>query len=441
MNIKRSLIYTVPVLASFAALTAAVWGRGKAEQAARYERIADEYVCATVNSCSRCAQELSDSVNELSVSLSKLRVISGREGRILALEDIVRESSEASAYLSRLPRSQVETMELAGFLTRAGDYARTLSRKLLFGGELDPEDFSQLEKELGSCAALDAELTRRIASGEMPVGTEEFDYYDIGGDAADEPSEPEYPVLIYDGPFSESTEKLVPLGVTGEEADEQAALARARELFGGDVRFDGMTSGRIPTYDFTDGRGGSIALTVRGLHVLSYMAEPSGSAEGVPDDAEYQKLLRAARAFLEKLGYSGMTPTYAQFCGGEALFSFVWESGGVLVYNDLVKAAVDRETLEPCGLDAQNWLFSHRERHIPAPAIDEAQARLSVHEGLRVASCRLALIPLSPQTEALCWEVRGTLEDSEYIVCINAQNAREEQVFIVISDENGQSTV
>ena len=441
MNIKRSLLYAVPVLASFAALTAAVWGRGKAALAEEYERIADEYIGVTVNSCSRCARELSDAVDELNVSLSKLRVIASREGRVLALEDIVRESAEAAILLSRLPGSQVGAMELNAFLTRAGDYARTLSKKLLQGGELERTDIDQLAAMLEGCEKLNGSLCGRIASGEMPLGTEEFDYY--GADeAADEPSEPEYPVLIYDGPFSEATEKLEPAGLTGAESDEADAAERVRELFGEGFIYEGRAEGRIATYEFADGAGeASLSLTVKGLHVIRYMKAPKGAAEGLPDPEEDERLRASAKAFLERLGYTGMVPSYAQYYGGAALYSFVWESGGALVYNDLIKVWIDRETAEPCGLDARNYLFSHRERDIGAPAISAELAQESVSKELEIASVRLALIPLSPQTEALCWEFRGTLAGAEYVVYVNAENGREEQVFIVISDENGQSTV
>ena len=439
MNIKRSLLYTVPVLASFAALTAAVWGRGKAALAEEYERIADEYIGVTVNSCSRCARELSDAVDELNVSLSKLRVIASREGRVLALEDIVRESAEAAILLSRLPGSQVGTMELNAFLTRAGDYARTLSKKLLEGGELEKADIDQLTAMLDGCEKLNGSLCCRIASGEMPLGTEEFDYYG-GEETADEPSEPEYPVLIYDGPFSEATEKLEPAGLTGAEADEKAAAEHAETLFGEGFGYDGRAEGRIATYEFSDGEA-SLSLTVKGLHVIRYMRQPKGEAEGLPEAGEDERLRAAAKAFLERLGYTSMAPTYAQYYGGTALYSFVWESGGALVYNDLVKVWIDRETMEPCGLDARNYLFSHKERDIGAPSISAERARESVSEELEVASVRLALIPLTPQTEALCYEFVGTLGGADYVVYVNASDGREEQVFIVISDENGQSTV
>lgn len=441
---KRFLLYTVPVLASFAALVGAVWGRGQAARADELALVADEYVGLCVDSCARCAEELSGSVDEMRVSLSKLRVTASDSGRILALEDIVRESAEAQAFLSRIPGSQVKAMELTAFLTRAGDYARTLSKKLLSGGGLDEEDIRALDGMLSSCESLNGLLCERIASGSMPCGTEEFDYYDLpeGSGAEDGPSEPEYPTLIYDGPFSEATERLEPRGLTGGEASPEEAAAEARRLFGEGFSYEGRTEGKLPTYDFSDEEGRAyLSLSVRGLHAVRWMSGPSGEKEGVPGEAEYGRLVSAAEELLERLGYDAMRPTCAQYYGGGALISFVREEEGVLIYNDLVKVTVDRETFEPIGLDARNYLFSHTEREIPEPVLTPSEAERRASPELSAESVGLALIPLTPQTEALCYELHGSLGGSDYVVFVNALTGEEEQILIVVSDGNGVSTL
>lgn len=446
---KNLLTYSVPVLMGFGLITAVIWGKAKSALADEYSKLADEYINTCVNSCARCADELEDSVSEMSISLSKLSITHSNEGQVLALEDIVRESAEASALLSRLPQSQIKVMELSNFLTRTGDYARSLSRKLLSGGSLDEQDDKQLSSTLTACESLAHELSARIANGEMPIGTEEFDYYDTpdeeqaesaNGASEDEPSEPEYPTLIYDGPFSESTEKAQPKGVTGVDGTEADAKAIAERIAGCQLQSSGKSLGRIPTYDFS-GDGVDISITVKGLHLIRYMRPASGTASGVPEKAEYEKLEKAGEDFLSQLGYTDMSPTYAQYYDGAALISYAWTLDGALVYNDLVKVWIDRESHELIGIDAQNYLFSHHERQAPAPSVSEQDAAQAVSERLSVTKTGLAIIPLTPQTETLCYEFRGSCEDSEYIVYVNAETGREEQIFKIISDENGQSAV
>lgn len=434
---RTVLTYTVPVLMGAALLITVFWGKAQSVKAQEYEKLSDEYIGSYVNSCERCGRELMDAVDSMSLSLEKLRAISSREGQVLALEDIVRESERAASCEGRLPQSCVKSQGVSAFFTRAGDYARTLSKKLLTGGELDEKDISQLDAILSSCRELASLVAQRISDGRMPTGTEEFDYYDAGGE--DEPSEPELPTLIYDGPFSESTEKSEPLGVTGEEGSNNDAKRVAELIAGEEMLFIGTTEGRLPTFDFRSADGETdVSVTKKGLWPLSFMRRPKGNAEGAPNDEEYERLKKAASAFLDGLGYKSMTPTYGEYRGGYALLSFVWEKSGVLVYNDLIKVWLDRETGEPIGLDARNYLFSHREREWDQPSVSAEQAGESVKESLEITRVRLALIPLTPMTEALCYEFYGRLNDTEYVIYVNAHTSREEQVFRIVNDGCGE---
>ncbi len=434
---KNIITYTIPALMGAALIAAVLWGKSEAARAAEFETLSDEYVGFCVSACAETGRELFDTVNSMQVSLEKLRVTGSAVNRVLALEDIVRESAEAGKLICRLPRSQIEIMELEAFLTRTGDYARSISKRLLAGRELDENDTEQLGTMLEAVKELAERLNSMIENGEMPVGTEEFDYYDMDGN---EPSEPSYPTLVYDGPFSESTEKAAPLGLSGEESTEEEARAAAERIAGEALEYAGMTEGRMPTYDYS-ADGIDISLTVRGLRVRYYMKTPSGGESGRPDETEYDRLAKIGQVFLDSLGYTDMEPTYSEFLDGTALFSYAWTKDGVTVYSDLIKVWIDRGTGEPVGLDANGFLFSHREREIETPLIDEQTAKLAVSENLSVTGTGLALIPLSPMTEALCWEFRGGCSDCEYLVYVNAMTGNEEMIFKIVRDENAEKTV
>ena len=425
------LTYTVPALMGAALIAAAVWGRSQAARAEEYRLLADEYVGLTASACAQSGCELCDSVREMKTSLEKLRVTASTANRVLALEDIVRESAEAGKLLCRIPGSQVKAMGLASFITRIGDYARSISKRLLSGGSLEERDTEQLSAMLEALRS----AAERI-EGELPAGTEDFDYYDTDG----EPSEPEYPTLIYDGPFSESTEKAEPLGVTGEEGTTEEARTVAERIAGTGLEYVGRTDGRIPTYDFSGG-GFEVSITVKGLHVKYMMGTPSSDAGGRPDEGEYQTLVHTGREFLESLGYTDMRPTFAEYRDGSALISFAWSIGDITVYNDLVKVWIDRASGEPIGLDANNYLFSHHERDRAEPAVSEAEARAALSEAFAVTGTGLALIPTSPMSEALCWEFRGSCGDCEYIVYVDALTGAEERIFIIVSDDYGEKAV
>ena len=133
-----------------------------------------------------------------------------------------------------------------------------------------------------------------------------------------------------------------------------------------------------------------------------------------------------------------MRATYAQYYGGCALINFAATQGDVILYSDLVKIWVDRETCGVIGVDARNYLFSHTERTLNAPSISMEEAEGMLSENLTVKDRALAFIPITPQTERLCYEFKGTCGEEEYIVYINAETGEEEQIFRIINTEDGQ---
>ena len=111
--------------------------------------------------------------------------------------------------------------------------------------------------------------------------------------------------------------------------------------------------------------------------------------------------------------------------------------GDVILYSDLIKVWVDRQTLEVVGMDARNYLFSHVDRRLQAPAISAHEAEARVSPQLEIQSKALALIPLTPETERLCYEFKCTLGGDSYILYIDAQDGSEAQVFRIIDSEDG----
>lgn len=433
-SFKTLILWTVPLLMGAALIISAVWGKAQQARAEEYEKLADEYVGICVDSCARCASELEAAVDEMSAALSKLRVTGSASGQVLALEDIVRESARAASVLSRIPCSQVDVLGTASYLVRAGDYARSLSAKLLRGGGLGKEDTEQLEAMLSAASLMRDGISARIADGSMPMGTEEFDYYDGGEDA----QAIEYPALSYDGRYSEAAENAEPLGIPGSEGAAEEARAEAERIFGMRMDPEGTADGSIPTYEFSGENGMSVSVTVKGLRVIRAMGAPTGSVTGELSPKEKETLTASALEFLEKAGFSDMEPITFRTSGGAVLISFVSKKGDTLVYNDAVSVWMDRETGDPVGLDARGYFFMHREREICAPRITPEEAAEAFPENLEIIKSGLALVPLTPMTETLCYEFRCRLGDDEFMIRVNAETGDEEQVLLIGNDGEGE---
>jgi len=431
--------YILPALLAIALVAVSLWAVRQRAQAQSY-RTAVEAVYA------QAYGELTDDLYELENTLSKLLAVSSPSQYVLLLDEVWRLSGSAVSNMSHMPVSHVDTAELNQFIVRLGDYAHALTKKAVRGGMITEEDSANIAKLRDSCASLAAEHEQKLSAGEIPTGGE--DVYFVQSEEnqyKDSDDIAQFPTLIYDGPFSESSEKLQPMGVSGAEVDQGTAEQRAERITGLDMTFAGENQGQIPAYDFSfsddSGNWAEASITKQGGMLLYYMSAASGNAEGKPDEETGRKYRDTAQAKLNELGYENMQSTYAQYYGGVAVINFAAAQDGVILYSDLVKVWVDRENNRVCGIDARNYLFSHRPRELSQPAVSREEAQSMLSANLTVQSHAMALIPVTPETEVLCHEFKCTLGEDSYILYVNAANGQEEQIFKIIDSEDGQLVI
>lgn len=432
---KEIFIRTAAFLTVFALVAAIAWGVREHCRAEENEALADEFVTAFTSSCARCGEELVEVTREMSLGLEKLRVSGSTARRVLALEDIVRASGEAIGLMTRLPSSQIDVMELETFLAQTGEYARTLSARLIAGGDSEDRDEEQLEAMLAACGALADRASEMLANGELPTGTEDFDYYEAT------PKEvlnyPEVPKLVYDGELSSDRENAPAIDL-GEAVSENEARKTAEAVTGKSMELTGKTEGRLPAFIF-EGGGTEALVTISGGRLLSFMTEPQIDSQDSNRSAGRDELTARAQEFLNKVGISEMELVYSEYGDGYACLTFVSREGGILILSDSVKLWLDSAG-NITGLDAREYLTHHAERDIPRPVITREEAMASISDRLSVRKVRLALLPLSPSREALCYEIRAACGEGEYLVYINALSGDEEMILKVVSDDDGIRT-
>ena len=73
--------------------------------------------------------------------------------------------------------------------------------------------------------------------------------------------------------------------------------------------------------------------------------------------------------------------------------------------------------------------------------IGQEEAKKTLNKKLEVESEKLAIIPTEYQTEILCYEFKGKVNNKNYIVYINAENGREEDILLVVDTGNGTLTM
>ena len=471
MSDKTKRIITsivIPALLAIALVATALWAN-------QQRTLADSYKRSTENMFRRAFTELCENMSNLQTALGKLRVVSSPQQYALILDDIWRISGSCVSLMSQIPSSHVDTAELNQFVVRVGDYAHALTKKSLSGEKLTEEDAKQIEALYEKCGELSTQLSERLSIGDVPVAVITNEEYftsaqetqgDNGGEGnsggenggensgensggeqyKSEENVSEFPTLIYDGPYSESAEKREPKGLSGGEIGEEEAKRKAETLTGiTGLESQGESNGNIPAWDFhgtySDGREADISISKTGGMLIWFMGSATGTESQVPDQSTADQLKSAAMDWLGRNGYANMQATYAQYYSGAAVINFAATQDDVILYNDLVKVWVDVSTKEIVGADARNYLYSHVQRQIAQPAIspEEAEARVSVN--MKIKSQKLALIPLTPETECLCYEFKGTYGEDEYIVYIDAQTGAEQQVFFIVNTENGQLVI
>ena len=60
---------------------------------------------------------------------------------------------------------------------------------------------------------------------------------------------------------------------------------------------------------------------------------------------------------------------------------------------------------------------------------------------LEILSEGLAIIPTKWDTEILCWEFKGKVDGSEFLVYINAENGKEQDVLVIKDTPDGVLTM
>ena len=378
----------------------------------------------------------------LSVNFRKLLVAS-EPGQIQSLlNEAALQTQGAIGNLSLLPLGHETVSATLKFINQAGDYAASLSARLGDGGAVtagDRETLAQLSETAAAFAVGMGRLLDRYEAGERvfdagdfePTGRE--DLYPLTSPAGD------YPVLLYDGPFSDGCSEGVFRRLEGladvDEGQARRALAAYAGVDIGELTSAGESDIPVPCYEYRFRRDGvnlSAGVTRAGGEVLYMLCE---------DDVKEANLTRleavdAARAFLLSRDYGEMEMSYASRYEGILTVNFAAVQDGVILYPDLVKVQVSLRDGAIVGVEAAGYLMNHVPRALPRPALSEADALERVGEALTPRSTRLCVIPRS-QSEALCYEIRAESGEDTFLVYIDAMTGAERELLQLISDENG----
>lgn len=419
-----------------------------------------EYRQASENQYNMAFYELVDYVQNVETYLAKSLISSSAEHGAETLTHVWREANLAQAYLSRLPIDSVELEKTAKFLNQVSDYSYSLSRKNINDEELTEEDLSNLEELHGYSVELENTLNQ--LSADINEGRIKWDELTKKGTVAFaqevsniskssfsniEENFHEYSGLIYDGAFSEHMTSNTKKGLTGDNIDEEKAKQIAIDFIGQDRVQEISSNGKsentdIITYDFSvkvnneNEENMNISITEKGGHVLLMNYNRNVEAETISQDRANELGIN----FLKSKGIENMKETYFLKQDGIITINYAYTQNDVVIYPDLIKLKIALDNGEIMGIETKGYLNSHEERNIEEVKVSKETAKENLNKNLEIKSENLAIIPTEWKTEVLCWEFKGTVDDTDFLVYINAETGKEEDILVIVDTPNGTLT-
>lgn len=419
----------------------------------------NETKTASQNTYNMAFYEVVDYVQNVETYLAKSLISSTPEHGAETLTNVWREANLAQAYLSQLP---IESQELANtekFLNQVSDYSYSLSRKNIYNESLSDEDLKNLKDLHNYSVELENTLNQllddinsgRIKWDELTnKGTTAFAQQvstsSMDGFSNLEENFHQYSGLIYDGAFSEHLTNGEKKGLTGDDIDEDIAKQKAIDFIGKDnvqnIESLGFSeNATIPEYNFsvkTNSENSiSISISKKGGHIVYMNSNRDVNSEIISQEEANVK----GKEFLNNHGFVNMKETYYLKQDGIVTINYAYVQNDVVVYSDLIKVKVALDNGEVLGIETTGYLNNHTQRDTSNVKISKESAKKTLNKNLQIASEGLAIIPTEFQTEILCYEFKGKVDDKEFLVYINAENGREEDILIITNTPNGTLTM
>ncbi len=415
------------------------------------------------NSYNMAFVELVDYVQNVETYLAKSLISSTPEHGAETLTQVWREANLAQSYLARLPMGSQELANTSKFLNQVSDYSYSLSRKNIYNEELTQEDFNNLKELHNYSVELENTLNQlstdindgRIKWGELDQKGGNIFATEVSNLSHDsfsslEENFHEYTGLIYDGAFSEHLTSAEKKGLTGQDITEEQAKLVAIQFIGQekvkDITSQGISENtNMPSYDFSINLNNApknedtliISVTKKGGHVVFMNYNRNVEAQTITE----QRAVEIGKDFLNQKNFPNMKETYYLKNEGIITINYAYTQENVVMYPDLIKLKVALDNGEILGIETTGYLNSHTERNLPEVKITKEDAKSSLNKDLNIQSEGLAVIPTEFQTELFCWEFKGKVDDTEFLVYINAQNGKEEDILVIKETPNGTLTM
>ena len=417
-----------------------------------------ESILANENLYNQSLYELIYYMDNVQNYLAKSTISNSATHGAETLTNLWREANLAQTYLSMLPIQAQELENTEKFLNQVSDYSYSLSRKNIQGEKLSDDDLKNLE-ELHKYSMQINNVVNQISfdlnagnmkwsdlTGEKNVNFAQQVSTDFNFADTLEENLHQYSGLIYDGAYSEHIVSVEKRGLKGDKISEEDAKKKAVE-FVGENNIEEISSlgysekAAVPAYTFTIKNKNQENITISISETGGSIVYMTSDREVSVENLTYEQANEKGIEFLNQKGFNNMKQTYYLKNEGVITINYAYQQDGVLMYPDLIKLKVALDNGQILGIETTGYLNNHTQRDISKVKITKEQAKEKLNKNLNIQSETLAIIPTEWKTEKLCYEFKGKVEETEYLVYINAENGEEEQILIITNTPNGVLTM
>ena len=417
-----------------------------------------ESILANENLYNQSLYELIYYMDNVQNYLAKSTISNSATHGAETLTNLWREANLAQTYLSMLPMQAQELENTEKFLNQVSDYSYSLSRKNIQGEKLSDDDLKNLE-ELHKYSMQINNVVNQISfdlnagnmkwsdlTGEKNVNFAQQVSTDFNFADTLEENLHQYSGLIYDGAYSEHIVSLEKRGLKGDKISEEDAKKKAVE-FVGENNIEEISSlgysekAAVPAYTFTIKNKNQENITISISETGGSIVYMTSDREVSVENLTYEQANEKGIDFLNQKGFNNMKQTYYLKNEGVITINYAYQQDGVLMYPDLIKLKVALDNGQILGIETTGYLNNHTQRDVSKVKITKEQAKEKLNKNLNIQSETLAIIPTEWKTEKLCYEFKGKVEETEYLVYINAENGEEEQILIITNTPNGVLTM
>lgn len=415
-----------------------------------------KYMQASNNEYNQAFYELIDSMVDVENYLAKSLVTKDSKQSAETLMYIWREANLAQVYLSQIPISNEGLSNTQKFLNQLSDYSYSLFRKSIKEEDLTKEELDNIKSLYDYSVQVNNTLNQillEIGNGTLnwkelekngsSIFAKEVSNISIDSFNSIEENFEEYDGLIYDGAYSEHITNVEKKGLTGNEIDEEKAKEIVenfitREIIK-EINAKGLSeNGTIKVYTFeiitNKDENITIAISQKGGHIVFMNHNRDIEKEQIDINEADKKAI----GFLNSKGIVSMKKTYYIKEEGIITINYAYEENDIIVYPDLIKVKVALDNGDILGIETTGYLNNHEKRNVSKKDIISVNDAIKLaNENLQIESTKLAIIPTEFKTEIFCWELKGTVENREFLLYVNAKTGTVEDVQVIIKTENG----